>query len=1181
MLVAFVAIILGTASSALPAGGPAAVWHVSPSGSDTADGRSWQSAKATIQSAMDAAAAAGGGEVWVAEGVYSQLQSTAATESFESIFPDAVDIIGEERDLEYTSSGEPRTAHISILYLTGSTLTPPPPISVGWSRPTNNFATRMQVLKTYNPDVLFVVNHPSYAGLSVSPQDLAGAANTRGMLLMEVKHTETEEDTAKWDYALANLDDQAGACTKIVWGVVSDDRHFAEPYLPFAGVMLGSIPTADMDPAYQDRRTAFADMMRRGSIVGLPLQYKCGVPEYGLFSEDGTASRMRVGVYVDNVNASAVAVRVDFHGCDPLTGASPGSLLCSVPVPLRSQGVADFWLTTNGREGGVPLTPAQKANIRYVRPTVTWITPDNKVRRALLQPVRIRASGAWWDGPGFTLAGSQGITGPSPYPSCGGREVYFNYHCHSIVSDGDAAPSSVRALYRAGDYLQASAGAPRFAVVTDHNSRTPFAPPVANVLALRENVHVFGGFAGTETAREQRDPDAHRSIIDPDRCGRCVYVDGSGWADRAASTLDGFVLRNGNALTADGGGMYVWEGSPAITGCEFTGNSARCGGGLFVSGGSPTVKGCIFDGNSAITSGGGACCERGSAAVFTTCVFLGNECGDKGGGLSLASSPALVEGCSFVENLTNGSAAWNNFSGGAGVYLQAAAATINRCDFLRNTCLGDADGGAGVRVNSRWKSALRPVVANSLFDANISSHYRGGAVYLNDTSAVVANNTLLNNKAVSGGGFAFASADGALVANNIVFLTKGGCGIAADALPGPERLSNLLFANYPAHYSGLDAAPSDIFADPMFVDRLAGDYRLRPGSPAIDQGLNGVFGIGSADYAGLPRVLFESVDIGMHEYAPTPNAPVVLDDGAYAAVALPLRARWSMPPGNPAVPSLPIVEYLYALGTSPSDPGSGYTVPWTSAGNSQMAEVEVPGLLAGVEYYWYVRARNSSGLLGPAGVSDGIRIVSSAVSSPGAARDLPDGSTVSIGHLAVTAAPFPSDSLMYVEALDRSSGIAVRGSQPAAVGDRVVVAGELATLGTGERVIRDANVIVTGRAAPLEPLGVTCGAVLAGVAGSSSDPGVSTQGLLVRISGRICMVDEAAGWFAVSDGSQGAGGGGACGIRVTPSSAAAFRTGQHVNVTGVVSCCTVEGRAFPLLRVRSAGDIVLVRDLAE
>jgi hypothetical protein len=53
----------------------AAVWYVDKDNtSGTEDGTSWATAYPTIQPAIDAASADGGGEVWVAEGAYDETR---------------------------------------------------------------------------------------------------------------------------------------------------------------------------------------------------------------------------------------------------------------------------------------------------------------------------------------------------------------------------------------------------------------------------------------------------------------------------------------------------------------------------------------------------------------------------------------------------------------------------------------------------------------------------------------------------------------------------------------------------------------------------------------------------------------------------------------------------------------------------------------------------------------------------------------------------------------------------------------------------------------------------------------------------------------------------------------------------------------------------------------------------
>lgn len=67
-----------------------------------------------------------------------------------------------------------------------------------------------------------------------------------------------------------------------------------------------------------------------------------------------------------------------------------------------------------------------------------------------------------------------------------------------------------------------------------------------------------------------------------------------------------------------------------------------------------------------------------------------------------------------------------------------------------------------------------------------------------------------------------------------------------------------------------DYAASDFVADPMFVDPANGDFRLRPGSPAIDAGatLSHV----DTDIRGVSRPQGSAFDIGCYEYSRTEDA---------------------------------------------------------------------------------------------------------------------------------------------------------------------------------------------------------------------------------------------------------------------------------------------------------------------
>ena len=97
-----------------------------------------------------------------------------------------------------------------------------------------------------------------------------------------------------------------------------------------------------------------------------------------------------------------------------------------------------------------------------------------------------------------------------------------------------------------------------------------------------------------------------------------------------------------------------------------------------------------------------------------------------------------------------------------------------------------------------------------------------------------------------------------------------------------------------------------------------------------------------------------------------PSTRVVTDEGVYQTDKTRLHATWTCSDSGSG-----IAEYQYAVGTSPTDPETGYTFGWTPTGVTDWFTLE--GLsLAPATYYVYVKAKNDAGMWSQVGVSDGI-----------------------------------------------------------------------------------------------------------------------------------------------------------------------------------------------------------------
>lgn len=196
-------------------------------------------------------------------------------------------------------------------------------------------------------------------------------------------------------------------------------------------------------------------------------------------------------------------------------------------------------------------------------------------------------------------------------------------------------------------------------------------------------------------------------------------------------------------------------------------------------------------------------------------------------------------------------------------------------------------------------------------------------------------------------------------------------------------------------------------------------------------------------------------------------------------------------------------------------------------------------------------------------------------SSVGDARTQANGTNIDFAtgvEQVVTLVPISDTGFFYMQDPDGSSGIRVEtaGTLPA-LGDNVTVSGKIDSLPSGERAIRSATVTVTSGAATT-PIRKTINREIGGKgyvdqSGSSQTYGLTTQGLLMKISGRVTKVDYANDYFLMDDGSEVESLDSAPGIKVIRTGLLPLE-GQYVTVIGVVSAEDAGGRMIRVLRGR-------------
>lgn len=392
---------------------------------------------------------------------------------------------------------------------------------------------------------------------------------------------------------------------------------------------------------------------------------------------------------------------------------------------------------------------------------------------------------------------------------------------------------------------------------------------------LKSGVGIYGGFAGVEEQRNQRDPVVNKTILSGDLKGNDPevasplelrahplrsdnarhVVTGSG-ADETAA-LDGFTISGGHAIGSaeegNGGGMInVWKAgggsgrtgpaseTPAhaiVANCTFEWNLAReNGGGLYNHAGNLTLINCTFQHNDAFGRsdsnssdwpyGGGGMYTENADPMLADCTFKHNT-GSRAAGLyNQAGSPTLHR-CVFHANLVpiTGSRAY-----GGGVFNNAGQSEplFLQCIFTSN----ESRIGGGFYN----QSGATPTLMNCLFRGNSALRVkgagdggRGGAIQNWDSFAQLINCTLTENIADgSAAGIGAWGGSRPTVANCILWDNR----IETSTVSSNSRTAqidgaNPTTVNYSCVQGGWNSGRGNKGQDPVFVDPHSGDFRLK------------------------------------------------------------------------------------------------------------------------------------------------------------------------------------------------------------------------------------------------------------------------------------------------------------------------------------------------------------------
>lgn len=354
---------------------------------------------------------------------------------------------------------------------------------------------------------------------------------------------------------------------------------------------------------------------------------------------------------------------------------------------------------------------------------------------------------------------------------------------------------------------------------------------------IAPGVAVYGGFAGGEAERAQRNLSLNTSTLSGDIGTSGVATDNTktivrmnatvGNTITASTVLDGFTIAD-SYFGGNGGGLY----------CGGSGAGNEC---------SPTLANLVFNDNYAVYGG----------AIYND--------GHNGG----VSSPHLTN-VTFTGNLAvnNGGAIYNDCTGGT------SSPVLNGATFSGNT----VDNGPGGAMYDEL-GTCNPSLTNVTFYGNGGLHsggppfwtggtFHGGAISHRSTGTLTLNNVTFSGNGLSTapeGAIYLWTATSALLMSNVV-MWGDVAGAEIDNVGGaPVTISSsVIQSGCPAGATCLGVITTDPMLGPLQDNGGPTQTMfLLAGSSALDAGYNPT--CAATDQRGLPRPQGPNCDIGAVE----------------------------------------------------------------------------------------------------------------------------------------------------------------------------------------------------------------------------------------------------------------------------------------------------------------------------